>query len=81
MLLSPMAVATERFLRRGVRYLGAIPEHESFRTAAREPTRLLACAASEPIRTALDPIIDTLALAPAVKLVENGPLQEQELGS
>lgn len=36
-----LATACERFLRRGIRYLGAIPEEEALRRAVRDPRSLL----------------------------------------
>lgn len=35
-----LAIATERFLRRGVRYLGSLPEDDELRLALRDPRRL-----------------------------------------
>lgn len=73
-----MATATERFLRRGVRYLGSMPEHSAVRAAACDPERLLACHATEPMATSLGTIIERFALPPSMKLVGTGPLREQE---
>jgi flagellar biosynthesis protein FlhG len=58
-----LATACERFLRRGVRYLGAIPEDPMVRAAVRDPQRLL------PLLTA----------SPAAQAVRRGVLDRLDL--
>jgi flagellar biosynthesis protein FlhG len=43
-----LAAATERFLRRGIRYLGAIPEDTMVRAAVRDPQHLLELLSASP---------------------------------
>lgn len=58
-----LAAACERFLRRGVRYLGAIPEDTEVRRAVRDPQRLLATLApSAAAATVRDTVLSRLDL-------------------
>ncbi|HYC30822.1 MAG TPA: hypothetical protein VEB59_00965, partial [Gemmatimonadales bacterium] len=58
-----LATASERFLRRGLRYLGALPEDPAIRLAVRDPRRLLATIqASEAAQTLKDTVLDRLDL-------------------
>ena len=58
-----LAAACERFLRRGVRYLGAVPEDSAIRAAVRDPARCLArLEQSEAARTLRDGVIDRMEL-------------------
>ncbi|MDX2191756.1 MAG: AAA family ATPase [Gemmatimonadales bacterium] len=58
-----LALATERFLRRGVRHLGSLPEDTAIRGAVRDPRRLLAeLAASETARLVRLEILSRLDL-------------------
>jgi len=52
-----LAAASERFLRRGVRYLGAVPEDETVRRAVRNPQRLLAMLADSAAARAVHDIV------------------------
>lgn len=57
-----LAAASERFLRRGLRFLGAVPEDDHVRRAVRTPQRLLATlagsAAARTIRETILPRLD-----------------------
>jgi flagellar biosynthesis protein FlhG len=58
-----LATACERFLRLGVRFVGALPEDASIRLAVREPHRLLATIQGTPAaRTLNDTVLDRLEL-------------------
>lgn len=52
-----LAAASERFLRRGVRFLGAVPEDETVRRAVRAPQRLLALLADGSAARAVHEVI------------------------
>jgi hypothetical protein len=63
-----LATATERFLRRGIRYLGTVPEDPAVRLAVRDPRRLLESGGAGPAAAAIALLTDRLelpALAPA----------------
>ena len=58
-----LATACERFLRRGVRYLGAIPEDPMVRAAVRDPRRLLPLLTASPAAQAVrEGVLDRLDL-------------------
>jgi flagellar biosynthesis protein FlhG len=59
-----LATACERFLRRGVRYAGALPEDQALRLAVREPHRLLeSIPATSAGRAMRESVLDGLDLA------------------
>jgi flagellar biosynthesis protein FlhG len=64
-----LATACERFLRREVRFVGALPEDQSIRLAVRNPVRLLetlqASQAAQSLKTVLDRL-DLPAMARSV---------------
>lgn len=63
-----LATACELFLRRGVRYLGSLPEDPSLRMAVREPARLLEAVAGTAAAGALrDSILPHLDLPETVR--------------
>ncbi len=65
-----LATASERFLRRGLRYLGAVPEEATMRQAARDPRQLLQPDGGSPAAQTLTTIAaERLDLPPAVRLV------------
>lgn len=58
-----LATATERFLRRGVRYVGALPEDPKIRLAVRDPRRLLeTIQTSQAAQTLKDTVLERLEL-------------------
>lgn len=63
-----LASACERFLRRGVRFLGAVPEDEAVRQAVRDPARCLArLAASDAARTLREGVLDRIELPESIQ--------------
>jgi flagellar biosynthesis protein FlhG len=65
-----LAQACERFLRRGVRFLGAIPEDDAVRLAVRDPGRCLArLAACEAARTLSYMMLDRMDLPEPIRSV------------
>jgi flagellar biosynthesis protein FlhG len=65
-----LAAACERFLRRGVRYLGAIPEDQAIRAAVRDPGHFLALlTASEAARTLRSCVLDRMELPEPIRSV------------
>jgi len=66
-----LAIAAERFLRRGIRYLGAIVDDSTIRAAVREPANCLAILeASDTMRRLTPCLLDRLNLAGPVRSVE-----------
>jgi flagellar biosynthesis protein FlhG len=58
-----LATACERFLRRGVRFVGALPEDQTIRLAVRDPRRLLATISdTQAAQTLKDTVLDRLEL-------------------
>jgi flagellar biosynthesis protein FlhG len=58
-----LATASERFLRRGVRFAGALPEDQALRLAVRDPRRLLESIPATTMARALrDTVLDSLDL-------------------
>lgn len=65
-----LALAAERFLRRGLRYLGALPEDASVRRAVRDPQRFLAdLCRSEAARSVRSEVLDRMDLAQPARSV------------
>ena len=66
-----LAIAVERFLRRGIRFLGAVPDDSSVRAAVREPASCLAILeASHPMQRVAPALLDRLDLPAVVRSVE-----------
>lgn len=63
-----LAAACERFLRRGIRYLGALPEDAAVRRAVRDPARALALLGdSDAYRAVRDTVLSRLDLPTPVR--------------
>jgi flagellar biosynthesis protein FlhG len=68
-----LATATERFLRRGIRYLGCLPEDDEVRLAVRDPRRLARLLESSAAAQALSSIVqDRLELPVPLRLTSTG---------
>jgi flagellar biosynthesis protein FlhG len=66
-----LATACERFLRRGVRFVGALPEDQSIRRAVRDPLRLLeTLQASQAAQTLKTTVLDRLDLPAMARSAE-----------
>lgn len=68
-----LATAAERFLRRGIRYLGSLPEDDEIRLAVRDPRRLAGLLESSAAARALSSIVhDRLELPVPLRLTSTG---------
>lgn len=65
-----LATATQRFLQRDIRYLGAIPEDDAIRQAVRGPGRLALGLGGSPADTAMSAVLERLDLPLPVRAAE-----------